>query len=123
MRVATAGGVGPAVSSVGIGSEIMPVVGDRLDMVVGVGIEMLARLALVPAALNHVIEMGNDAGGDEHLAARVEVDSPRVARAVGEDFKVMPQWVVPPDGGVQRDSIGSRGSRLPNPRMREHAVA
>ena len=41
--VAAAGRVGPAVAAVWVGAEVMPVVGDGLDVVVGVGIEVLAR--------------------------------------------------------------------------------
>ena len=88
--MAAAGRVGPAVAAVRVGPEVMPVVGDRLDVVIGVWIEMLACLALVPAALDHVIEMRDDARGDEHLPAGIEVDAPGVARAVCEDFEDVP---------------------------------
>ena len=102
VRVAAAGGVGAAVAAVRVGAEVVPVVGDRLDVVVGVGIEMLARLPLVPAPLDHVIEMRDDAGRDDHLAAGVEVDAPGVAGAVGEDLEDVPGRVVAPDARVDR---------------------
>ncbi len=50
--MAAAGGVGPAVAAVGVGAEVMPMVGDRLDVVIGIGIEVLARLPLVAAPLD-----------------------------------------------------------------------
>ena len=85
--MAAAGRVGAAVAAVRVGAQVVPVVGDGLDVVVRVRIEMLARLALVAAALNHVVEMGDDAGGDEHLAVCIEIDAPGVAGAVGEDLE------------------------------------
>ncbi len=100
VRMAAAGGVGPAVAAVRVGPQVMPVVGDRLDVVVGIGIEMLARLPLVPASLDHVIKMRDHAGRDDHLAARIEVDAPGVAGAMGEDLEDVPGRVVAPDARV-----------------------
>ena len=85
--MAASGGIRAAVAAVRVGTQVMPVVGDGLDVVVGIGIEMLARLPLVPAPLDHVVKMRDDAGGDDHLAAGVEVDPPGVAGAVGEDLE------------------------------------
>ena len=107
--MAAAGGVGPAVAAMRVGAEVMPVIGDGLDVVVGVGIEMLARLPLVPASLDHVVEVGDDAGGDEHLAAGVEVDAPGVAGAVGEDLEGVPGRVIAPDAGVDRECVRQSG--------------
>ena len=63
-------------------------IGDCLDVVVRVCIEMLARLPFVAASLNHVVKVGDDARGDDHLAARkVEIDAPGVVTGpVGEDL-------------------------------------
>ena len=80
-------------------------VGDRLDVVVGVGVEVLARLPLVTAALGDVVEVRDDAGGDDHLPVLVEVDAPGVARAVGEDLEDVPGRMVPPDAGVDRRAL------------------
>ena len=98
-------------------------VGDGLDVVVRVGIEMLAGLALVAAALDDVVKMRDDAGGDEHLAARVEVDAPGVAGAVGEDLEDVPRRVVAPDAGVDRHALVVRRARLADARVGEDAVA
>ena len=81
-------------------------IGDGLDVVVRVGIEVLARLPLVAPALDHVIEVRDDAGRDDHLAAGVEVDAPGVARAVGEDLEDVAGRVVAPDARVDRRAIG-----------------
>ena len=90
----------------------MPMVGDRLNVVVRVRIEMLARLPLVPAALNDVIQVRNHAGRAKRLAVVVEIDAPRIARAFGEDFELVPRRMIPPDGRVERDAIGIRRARL-----------
>ena len=63
--VAAAGGVGAVVAGVRRVADPMPMDGDGLDVVVGVGIEVLARLPLVAAALNHVIQVRNHAGRAE----------------------------------------------------------
>ncbi len=47
--MAAAGGVGPAVAAVGVGSEVMPVVRYRFDIGIRIRIEMLASLALIRA--------------------------------------------------------------------------
>ena len=75
--VAAAGRVGPAVAAVRVGAQVVAVIGDRLDVVIGVGIEVLARLPLVAAPLDDVIEVRDDAGGDEHLAVRRRSRRPR----------------------------------------------
>ena len=85
--VAAAGAVGAAVAAVRVGAEVVAVVGDRLDVVVGVRVEVRPGLALVAAALDDVVEVRDDAGGQERLALGVEVDAPGVARAVGEDLE------------------------------------
>ena len=60
----------------GVGADVVAVVGDRLDVVVGVRVEVLARLALVAAALDDVEAVRDDAGLDERLAVVVEVERP-----------------------------------------------
>ena len=84
-------------------------VGDRLDVVVGVGIEVLPGLPLIPAALNHVIQVRNHAGGEEGLAVVVEIDAPGIAGAVGEDFEFVPRRVIAPDAGVDAARDRRRG--------------
>ncbi len=79
----TASRIGATVAAMRIGTHIVPVIGDGLDIVVGIGIKVLASLAFIAATLNHVIEMGYDTSGDKGLASIVEVDTPWIASSVG----------------------------------------
>ena len=61
--VAAAGRVGPAVAGVrSLVADPVQVIGDRLDVVVGVRVEVLARLPLVARALDDVVQVRDDAG-------------------------------------------------------------
>ena len=84
---------------------------------------MRPGLPLVAAALDDVVEVRDDAGGDERLAVLVEVDAPGVARAVGEDLEVVPRRVIAPDAGVDRDAVGVGRAGLADARVGEDAVA
>ena len=44
-------------------ADVMGVVGDRFNVVVDIRVEVPAALPLVSRALNHVVEVGNHAGG------------------------------------------------------------
>ena len=50
---------------------------------------------------------------DERLAVVVEVEAPRVARALGEDFEHVPRRMIAPDAGVERDPLASGVPGLP----------
>src|SRR6185503_3944847 len=58
--------------------SVMSMIGNRLDVVEGILIEVLASLPLIPRSLNDVIQMRNDAGRTECLTLIVEVHTPRV---------------------------------------------
>ena len=98
------------------------VIGDGLDVVVDVGVEVRAGLALVSRARDHVVQMRDDAGGRESLAVVVEVEAPRVAGAFGEDLEDVPGRMVAPDR--RRSAAGARRQApgLADVRVREHAV-
>ena len=98
------------------------VIGDGLDVVVGVRIEVLVRLPLVPSALDDVVQVLDDAGGREGVAVVVEVEPPRIARALGESFEDVPGRVIAPDPAVERRAVGVRRAGLADLRVREHAV-
>ena len=83
---------------------------------------MHAPLTFIACTLNDVIQMRNDARGEERLAEIVEVDAPRVACAMREHFESVPRWMVSPDGGINALAVFVRGSRLANSRMRKHAM-
>ena len=121
--VAAAGRARAAVGGVrSLRADPVPVIGDGLDVVVGVRIEVLARLPLVPSALDDVVEVLDDARGREGVAVVVEVEPPRVARALGEDFEDVPGRVIAPDAAVERRAVGVRRAGLADLRVREHAV-
>ena len=63
-------------------AHIVQVVGNRLDVLKRVGVEVLAPLPVIAAPLDHVPQMRNHAGGNEGLALVVEVHAPRIAGPV-----------------------------------------
>ena len=112
-----------SVSVVPLAASPVAMAGDRLDVVEAPGIEVLPRLPLVAAVLDHVVEVRDHAGGLKGIPQVVEVDAPGIARALGKEFKLMPQRVVPPDGGIEPDAIVVGGARLADIGVGEHAVA
>ncbi len=97
VRVTSTSRIGFAVPTMRRRAKIMQVIGDRHDVAVSVGIEMLSTLPLISGSLNDVIQVRNHAGGDECLAVIVEVDAPRIARPVCEHVEFMPCRMVTPD--------------------------
>ena len=67
------------------------------------------RLSLIAGPLDDVIEVGDDAGGEEGLAVPVPVDPPGVAGAVGEDLESVADRVIAPDPGIDRLAVGVGG--------------
>ncbi len=86
MRVASAGLVRFAIATMRRRAQIVQMIGDGFYVIKGIRIEMLTSLPLIPCAWNHVIQVGNNAGGDKRLTMRIEIDSPGIAGAVREDF-------------------------------------
>ena len=90
------------------------VVGDGLDIVVDGGVDVFAPLAVVDAAGDDVPEMRNHAGGDKHLAVVVEIETPRIAETVGDNFEAILRRMIAPDAAVDvlavnhRDLFGKR---------------
>ena len=150
MRVTAAGGVGTRVAAVRSRAEVVAVVGDGLEVVVdervdgllarlgevlrevirrdafrlfNAGRVVLAALALVAPALNHVEEVRDDAGLNEGVAVFVEVEAPRVARALGEDLEAFLHRLVAPHAGVDELPLRVRRTGDLDVRVREHAVA
>ena len=101
----------------------VPVRGNRFDVVVGVRVEVLPRLALVAATLHDVPEVRNHAGFDEEIAVRIVVQPPRVRGALREDFKRMPRRMISPDARVDRRALRVLRAGSADVRVREHAVA
>src|SRR4051794_31118216 len=86
------------------------VIRDGLDVRKRVLLKMLAALAEVAGALNHVIEVRDDAGGHKHLAVVVPIDAPLVASAFGEDLKSFRDRMQSPHAGVERSAFLGRAA-------------
>jgi hypothetical protein len=80
-------------------------IGNRRDVAVDVRIEMLAALALIDAAGNHMPEMRDDAGADQQLSLGVVVYAPRVAETVSDDFESVLRRVITPHAAVDLDAV------------------
>src|SRR5688500_1004982 len=113
----------PAVVVVPLVPRVMPVVGNRLDVVVGVGVEMLAGLPLVARAGDDVVAVGDDAGGGEEIAVLIVVEPPGVAGPLGKDLELVPYGVITPNAGVNPRSLLLRRARLADSGVCEDAVA
>ena len=123
VRVAAAGRRRSAVAGVRpLPSDPVHVIGDGLDVVVGVRVEVLARLPLVARALDDVVQVLDDARGRERMAVVVEVEAPRIAGAFGEHLEDVLRRMVAPDAAVQLLALGVRRAGLADVRVREHAV-
>src|SRR5690349_8839972 len=103
-------------------ADIVPMVGNSLNVGVRVRIEVLACLPLIPGALNHVIQVRNDAGRTERLAVIVEINTPRIAGAFGKDLELVALRMKSPDARVKGHALSLRRARLADVRMREHTV-
>src|SRR5262245_13862297 len=112
-----------AVVVVPLVAGVVAVVGDRLDVAVGVGIEVLGGLPLVASAGNDVEDVRDDAGGGEEVAVLVVVEAPGVAGAVGKGLERVPHGMIAPDAGVELDALVIRRARLAELAVREDAVA
>src|SRR5215217_3527461 len=63
------------------------VVSDGFNVIVHIRIEMLTTLPVIYPARDHVPQMRDHTGGDQHLPFRVKVDTPRVTKTVSDHFK------------------------------------
>src|SRR5438552_11319971 len=104
-------------------ASVMKMVGNAFDVVEDIRIEVLAALPFKTTALNHVPKMRNHAGFDDTLAMFIEINSPRVARALGKKLEAVPRGMITPDAGSDRCALAIRRSRFADLRMREHSVA
>src|SRR5262245_35257819 len=80
-------------------------IGNRLDISVDVGIEVLAALTLVDAARHNMPEVRDDACAHHELSFGVVVDAPRIAEPVRDDFKAIFCRMVAPDAAVDLDAL------------------
>ena len=103
-------------------ARVVRMVGNRLDVVVGERIEVLAGLTLVAGAGQDMIQMRDHTGRVEELAARVVIEAPRIARALGEDLEEVASRMKAPDPGVDLHALRVGSARLADHRVSEHAV-
>ena len=83
---------------------------------------MLAGLTLVTGAREDVVKVRDDAGRIEEFAVRVEVEAPRIARALGEDLEDLAGGMEAPDARVDLLALGVGRARLAHDGVREHAM-
>ena len=121
--VAAARRVAAVVAAVRRGAEEMTVIGDGLDVVVGVRVEMLPGLPLVARALDDVEEVRNHARLGKEIAVRIPINPPRIARAVREHLEFLPLRLVAPHARIDLHAILVRRTRLAHGAVREDAVA
>ncbi len=86
----------------------MPMIGDGLDVIEDVRIDVAAALTVIDAAGDDMPEMRDHAGGDEDLAVVIEVDSPRIAKAVRDDFKAILRGMITPNPTINVLAIFDR---------------
>ena len=101
----------------------MRVVGYGLDVLIGVGVEVLPGLPVIPPAGDDVVEVRYDARGDEPLAMLVVIETPGIAGAMREDLKLMAHRMIAPDTGIDGLAMVIGGAGLANAAVREDAVA
>src|SRR5690606_39752923 len=104
-------------------ADPVPVLRDRLDVGVGIWIEMLPGLPVVAGTVDDVKQVRNDTTRQKGLAAIVEVHAPRVARTVGENLELVPRRVIAPDAGIDGRAFFFGGARFSNARVSEDAMA
>jgi len=88
--------------------HVMFVIDDRWKQFVGVRISGNATLPRVNPSGRHVKKMIDHAGAYERIAAAIEIDTPRVARAIGKHFELLRARMITRDRGGDLDP-GSGG--------------
>ena len=101
----------------------MEVIGTGRHQVVDERREVVAVHALEVRAGDHAEQVRDHAVGDERLAEVVEVESPRVGRAVRDDLEDLAGRVIPPDAAIHRRPLLLRRPRLADLRGGQDAVA
>src|SRR5918999_771682 len=82
----------------------MTMIGDGLDVVVNVRIEVLSTLPVIDAAGDDMPKVRDHAGADQELPFRVVIDAPRVAEAVRNDLEHVLRGMVSPHAAVDVDA-------------------
>src|SRR5690606_41394700 len=97
MGMSAPGSCRPEVSGMrALVAQPMYVIGDGLDIVISIGVEMLPTLAVVSCALNHVEHVWDNTYRSKCMTVIVERQPPRVARSMREHPQFMTRAGVPP---------------------------
>ena len=81
--------------------DVMCVVGNRFNVVEGIGVEVLPTLTVITAPLHHVPQVWNHTGRNKRLTPVIEIDAPWMTGAMRKDFELMFCRVITPDTRVQ----------------------
>ena len=87
---------------------LVRVVGDSLDVIVNVRSNMLAALAVIESAGDHIPEVRDDTCRHEDLTVVVEVEAPRIAEAMRDDFEAILRRVIAPNTTVDKYAVFDR---------------
>src|SRR5690606_12126930 len=121
--MSTACRIALVVAAVRGGPQVMEVIGNRTDVGIGVRVEVRPGLSQVPAILNDVKTMGDHAGFDKQLPLSIVIESPGIAGAPCEDFKLMTNGMIAPDAGIDFGAVFLGRAGLANLAVGEHAMA
>src|SRR5690606_6266359 len=102
--------------------HIMNMIGNGLDIIVGIRIKMLPGLTLISGPLDNVEQMGYYTNGNKWMSIIIEIDSPWVTCALGKDFEFTSCRMVPPYAGIQFGPLVIGGPGFAHVGMCEYPV-
>jgi hypothetical protein len=88
-------GMGPPVA------HPMYMVAYLFNVVVGIEIEVLTSLAMIPGSLNHMKHMWNYTYGNKRMPEIIKINTPGVTRSFGKQLKFPGSGMIPPNPGIQ----------------------
>src|SRR5690606_29181296 len=97
-------------------------ISDFLDIIIGIGVEVLTRLAQVSGSLYGMEHVWNHTNGDKGVTVFIKVNPPGIACSLTEQFKLLRNGMVSPYSGVQFDPLLIRSSGLTHVGMGEYPV-
>ena len=122
MRMPAPGGIRFVIAAVGIGTQIVSVVGNGRNVGVGVRVEVRTSLALVTGARHNMECVWNHTRLNERFTPAVEIEAPRVGGSVRHHIKHVTGRVVAPDPGIDSRALVVWGSRFTNAAMGENTM-
>ena len=101
---------------------VVEVLGDRCGQLVQIRVGVLAGLPLVVVPRDDVPQVRNHAGRGEPFSRGIEIEAPRVRGPTGKDLEAVPDRMIAPHPGVEKDPLRVRRPGLPNVRFGKNAV-